>query len=203
MTGATDLLILIPAAGASRRMGLRDKCLEPVRGEPALRHSARLALATGARVLVTLPADGARLPGRQAALADLAVDLALLADAGEGMAASLRAGAHAAGAQAAQGLMILLPDMPDIGRDDLCAVIATFARNPLLPVRATAAEGTPGHPVILPASLFPDVARLQGDRGARDLFQTHPAVACPLPGDRALTDLDQPDGWDRWHALHS
>ncbi|MCX8507984.1 MAG: NTP transferase domain-containing protein, partial [Rhodobacteraceae bacterium] len=41
------LTILIPAAGAARRMGGRDKLMEPVQGLPILRHVAVLCLTVG------------------------------------------------------------------------------------------------------------------------------------------------------------
>lgn len=75
--------------------------------------------------------------------------------------------------------------------------------QPATPVRATAAEGTPATRSSCQHRFSPMLPACKATRGARDLFQTHPAVACPLPGDRALTDLDQPDGWDRWLTLHS
>src|SRR5690606_18764083 len=67
--------ILIPAAGAARRMGGTDKLLEPgAGGASLLRHAAEAAVTTGARVIVTLPGAGPFLPGRQGALAGLPVD---------------------------------------------------------------------------------------------------------------------------------
>lgn len=200
MNAARDLLILIPAAGASRRMGARDKCLEAVAGEPALRRSARLALTTGARVLVSLPAGGRRLAGRQAALAGLPVMTIAVPDADEGMAASLRAGGRVALEQSASGLMILLPDMPEIDEDDILHLATQFKLAPQRPLRATTVEGAPGHPVILPGHLLGALEQLSGDRGARDILQKTPALLCPLAGKRAIRDLDTPAEWDAWRA---
>ena len=200
MTGAADILILIPAAGASRRMGLRDKCLERIGDEPALRRAARLALSTGAGVLVSLPVSGPRLDGRVAALVGLAVESVGISAAEEGMAASLRAGARAAQVRGAKGLLILLPDMPEIDSGDLCALTDFFAEDPHRPARAATSDGRPGHPVILPAPLFADVMRLQGDTGARAILHAHPARLYPLVGDRALRDLDTAEDWDSWRA---
>ncbi len=200
MTAVRDLLILIPAAGASRRMGVRDKCLEAVAGEPALRRTARLALSTGARVLVSLPAGGPRLAGRQAALAGLPVMTIAVPDADEGMAASLRAGGRVALEQAVSGLMILLPDMPEIEEEDLRHLAARFRLTPQRPLRAATAEGAPGHPVILPGHLFGALEQLSGDRGARDILQKTPALLCPLAGKRAIRDLDTSAEWDSWRA---
>src|SRR5690554_5039660 len=116
-----NLVILLPAAGASRRMAGVDKLLEPVDGEHLLTRQARRAAATGARVLVTLPPDR---PERHAALAGLAVATVIVQDSAAGMSASLRAALPHLGAS--DGLMILPPDMPDIATSDITCMIAAF-----------------------------------------------------------------------------
>ena len=72
-------------------------------------------------------------------------------------------------------------------------------------LRATAEDGRPGHPVILPARLYPLLAGLAGDTGARTVLAAHAAevVAHPLPGTRALVDLDTPEAWADWRAGRS
>lgn len=214
------VLVLIPAAGAARRMRGADKLLEPVEDRPVLALVAARARAAGLPVLVTLPPDDApHAAARRAALAGLDVDCRTVADAVEGMAASLRAGAAAAlaapagppppgsaGATGAQGglsgLMVLLPDMPEIDSADIAAMCARFATlPPPVPVlRATAADGRWGHPVILPARCLPDVATLRGDQGARPLLDGTTVLPHPLPGTRAILDLDTPEAWSDWRA---
>lgn len=200
MGAADNLLILIPAAGASRRMGARDKCLEIVAGEPALRHAARVGLSTGAGVAVTLPVSGDRRAGRAAALDGLAVRRLDVVDADEGMAASLRAGGDLALGLPVSGMMILLPDMPEIDADDIRRLAETFVHSPDRPVRASTADSMAGHPVIIPRHLLGALRDLSGDRGARDLLMQHPATLLPLAGSRAVLDLDTGEDWDRWHS---
>lgn len=191
--------MLIPAAGASRRMRGADKLLEEVEGRPVLALLAARARAAGVPVLVTLPPDR---PARAAALVGLGVKMAELPDAAEGMAASLRRGAAAARGMA--GLMVLPADMPEIETPDIAAMLAAFAAapEPRPILRATGPGGAPGHPVVLPARLFPALATLRGDAGARAVVQrnAHAVQAHPLPGARALTDLDTPEAWAAWRA---
>ncbi len=197
----TDLAILIPAAGASRRMRGSDKLLEEVSGEPALRHMAALAVGTGATVIVTLPASGPLVPARRAVLLGLGVRIVSIPDAHEGMAASLRAGAREIGP--AEGLMVLLPDMPGIERGDLDRLIAVFAKDPTRPVRATTEDGKEaGHPVILPRRLMQEMAVLTGDRGGRVVLEGEKVTLCALPGRRAVTDLDTPEDWQAWRRAN-
>jgi CTP:molybdopterin cytidylyltransferase MocA len=192
------LVILIPAAGASRRMRGADKLLEDIDGEPVLRRTARIA-SEAAPVLVTLPDTGPLLPARRAALAGLGARILPVADAHEGLAASLRAGAREIGA--AEGMMILMPDMPEVTADDLHRLAAAFAADPTRPLRAATEDGTEaGHPVILPRRLMQEVAVLNGDRGARIVLEGETVRVLPLPGRRAVTDLDTPEDWEAWRA---
>lgn len=198
-----SVLVLIPAAGAARRMRGADKLAERVEGQPVLALMAGRARAAAAPVLVTLPPAGApHADARRAALAGLDVLTLEVPEAAEGMAASLRAGAARAQADGHAGLMVLLPDMPEIAASDIAGMLARFAAlAPPRPVlRATAADGTAGHPVILPADLFPAMDALHGDAGARALLADRTVLPHPLPGRRAVTDLDTPEAWAAWRA---
>ncbi|WP_269150476.1 NTP transferase domain-containing protein [Frigidibacter albus] len=188
------LVILLCAAGSSRRMRGADKLLELVGSVPLLRRQAVAAAAQGVRVLVTLGPDQ---PLRAAALERLAVEPLVVPEAAEGMAASLRAGAAAAEGAA---LLVMLADMPEIGAEDLAAVIAAHLAAPEAVVRAAGEDGTPGHPVVIPARLLAGLTRLSGDQGAREVLRGEAAVLVPLPGQRALTDLDTPEDWAAWRA---
>jgi len=192
------VLILLPAAGASSRMRGRDKLLEPVRGQPLLRDRVGMALGLGQDVLVTLPCDR---PARAAALrgpSDPRLHLVTVADAATGLSASLRAGANHALDHGHAGLMVVLPDLPDLLTDDLKMVLQAHDKTSI--TRATSQDGTAGHPVIFPAAILPALRHLTGDEGARDILRTHPVRHVALPGHRATTDLDTPEAWAAWHA---
>lgn len=192
-----EIPILIPAAGASRRMRGADKLLESVNGVALLRHQALTALDVGVPVLVTLPNDS---PARHQCLRGLPVQIVTVPDPTEGMAASIRAGIGAL-PDAARAVMILLADLPDITAADLTAMLAAFRNDPTAPIlRACSADSTPGHPVIFPRRHFSGLAALTGDAGARDLLAHAPNLrAFPLPGTHATTDLDTPEAWAAWH----
>lgn len=202
----SGVTILVPAAGASRRMGGADKLVERIGGTPLLRRQLARACAAVAdstdRVVVTLPAPerSAQARRRHAALDGLPLRRVIVQDPGEGMAASLRAGL-AAVPQEASGVLILLPDMPDIETADLCRLMEAFARDPQAPIlRACTADGRQGHPVLFPRRHFAQLAQIEGDQGARAVLQRHAReLRCvPLPGMRALTDLDTPEAWQAW-----
>ncbi|WP_323042224.1 nucleotidyltransferase family protein [Gemmobacter sp.] len=190
----SDVTILIAAAGGSTRMRGGDKLLEQVGGIPLLRRQGLAARASGARVVVTLPPDR---PARAEVLEGLGAEVAVLADAAEGMAASLRHGARVAGG----ALMVLPADMPEIDMADLRSMLAAHKAAPDAILRG-ASDGAPGHPVLFPADLRADLAQLTGDEGARSVLARHRGRVqlVPLPGRHALTDLDTPEDWAAWRA---
>ncbi len=177
-----------------------DKLLEIVDGVPVLLRQARAALASGATVVVCLPTDR---PRRDAVLAGLGVKRVRVDDAEEGMAASIRAGVRAV-PRGATGAMILPADMPEIDADDLSRMLTAFtAAGRTGIVRGMSETGDPGHPVVFPRRLFPDLAALSGDEGARRLCEGEKVELVRLPGTHALTDLDTPEDWAAWRKARA
>jgi len=191
-----EVVIVIPAAGASSRMRGRDKLLEEVEGMPLLARQAAMAARTGCAVLVTLPEGGG---ARHAVLGDdPAVAVTCLEDAPEGIAASIRAGARWAAGRRADGLMVVLADLPELESADLERMVEGFGQAPDRVLRATDITGRAGHPVIFPARLFPALGRTEGDIGAKTLLRSEDIRTLPLPDRRATTDLDTPEAWAAW-----
>lgn len=190
------LAAAILAAGSARRMRGADKLLEPVAGEAVLTRLARAAFAAGGPVAVTLRVPDA---AREAALAGLDLTPLPVPDAGEGMAASIRAAAGWAQGLGVPGLLLCPADLPELEPADFARLAQEFTPGGP-PLRATDEDGTPGHPVIFPALLFPALAGVQGDQGARAVLAAHPPRLIALPGAHAATDLDTPEDWSRWRC---
>lgn len=174
-------LIALLAAGRASRFGA-DKLAAPCAGLPLAGHAVRAVLATGfAALCVTAPGpQPAWLPGGITALPN--------PRAGEGLGTSVALAAREAMARGAPGLLIHLADMPCVSPALLLAVAGAA---PLAACRHP--DGRPGVPAVFPASRFPDLAALSGDRGAgallagaRDLAQ----VDCPADD---LLDVDTPE----------
>ena len=186
--------ILLLAAGQSSRMRGRDKLLEAIDGQPLLRLMAGRACKAGVAVRVVLGPDQA---ARHAALADLSIDI-VTATQSDGMAASIRAGV--AGLKGP--VLIVLADMPEITAQDLYLMVSLGAHAPTAILQAASPAGTPGHPVLFPADLLPDLSQLRGDQGAKAVLTKHAArvTLLPLADARATVDLDTPEDWAAWHA---
>lgn len=188
MSGATILLL---AAGASSRMKGRDKLVEDVAGAPLLRVMARRAAKAGP-LRVTVPQGNA---DRMAALDGIACEIVTLP------AGCTQGDSLAAGVRGLSGpVLVVLADMPEITAHDLHLLLALSAQAPNAILRAAGEDGTPGNPVLFPADLLPELQAIKGDQGARGLLKQHQGRVhlVPLPGRRALIDLDTPEDWAAW-----
>lgn len=192
-----SVTILLFAAGASSRMGGRDKLMELIDGRPLLSRSATRAVATGLPVIVVLPPDR---PARLAVTQALGLPHVIAEEARDGMSASIRAGLGALPPDA-PGALMLMADMPDLDTGDLLTLAARFAdAGESEVIRAAAEDGSPGSPTLVPRRLFPALSALSGDQGGRAVLKSQPTRLVPLAGRRALTDLDTPEDWAAWRA---
>jgi len=193
------LPILILAAGQSTRMRGADKLLQEVDDVPLLRRLCLSALQVSDDVRVALPV----LPhARYDVIGDLPVTAVPVADAAEGMAASLRTVFGSLAADVSRA-MLVLGDLPDVTAHEMRAVCAAVANAPdALIWRGATPEGHGGHPMIFAAELFPAIARLVGDDGGRRIVHAAGDRVCHVPFDdnRARQDLDTPEDWAAWRA---
>jgi molybdenum cofactor cytidylyltransferase len=190
--------ILILAAGRSSRMLGRDKHIEEIDGVPLLRRLAVAALQLEEPVFVALPS----VPHPRAeTLAGLGVTLLSIPEAAEGMSGSLRGAV--ARLPKAEGFLLVLGDLAEIGANEMRAVLTARADHPdHLIWRGATQTGEPGHPILFAASLISRFAGLSGDGGGENLVkplhdQTH---LVPLPGHAARRDLDTPEDWAAFRA---
>lgn len=183
------------AAGRSTRMG-RPKQLLPWRGEPLVRHMARIALATRLCELVVV--TGAVAEAVRAALADLPVRLVHNPAFAEGQSTSLRAGIRAL-APSVEAAMILLVDQPLLQPATIDTLIAAW--RPPWQIVAPRYAGQRGHPVVFARALFEQLCAIEGDRGARNLLQTHATTTLLVDVADAgvVLDMDTPDMYARLH----
>ncbi|OWT76862.1 MULTISPECIES: NTP transferase domain-containing protein [unclassified Achromobacter] len=193
-----------------------DKLLAPLPdGQPVVLAAATALREVAAHVLIVLRPSR---PALREALVQLpGCELIEPMDAARGMGASLAAAArhllarHGDGAAPSHealavgnaapphtaladgsavpphGVLVALGDMPWIAPDTLRAVCAAGLAHPIV---APACEGRRGHPVAFAWHLLPELARLDGDTGARDLVQRHGVHMLPCDDAGVLRDVD-------------
>ncbi|MBI1753276.1 MAG: nucleotidyltransferase family protein [Acidobacteria bacterium] len=173
---------IILAAGFGRRMG-GPKALLRLQGETLLRRAARTALDAGCAPVFAVVGDWD--PG----LSDLPVETLPNPLAAEGLASSIRAGV-AALPEGPDGVLLLTVDQPAVDAALLKQVVALAGGTPLHPVACAYGE-TLGVPALLPRRLFPELASLRGDRGAKAILLREQARQLPFPA--GARDLDTPE----------
>lgn len=199
--GPRDALhALVLGAGAGSRFG-GGKLLAPWPGGRVLEGALAAAFAAPVeRVWLTVGADGEAVAAAARGWADgagVSEGLGVIAVPhwNEGMAASLRTGVLALPHSVA-GLYVFLGDMPRVPpavlgpmaealRGGAPAVVPTF-------------EGRRGHPALMGAALFGEVARLKGDQGAKGLLDGLGSGLAEVaaPDDGVLFDVDTPADLD-------
>lgn len=189
---------LILAAGRATRFGAATSKLAAVlEGKALVRHVAEAALAARTdEVLVVTGHDAVRV---RAALAGLDLCFVHNEAFASGMASSLRAGLEALNPQAA-GVVVLLGDMPRIGAALIDRLVETFisdgaSADAIVPVF----EGRQGNPVLLGRSVFPALAGLAGDQGARRILGApgRRILVCPVDDAGIEIDVDTTGALDR------
>jgi molybdenum cofactor cytidylyltransferase len=175
---------IVLAAGAGTRFG-SDKRLAQLNGVILLEHTlANIAPAFHKRVLVLRPGDEA-LGIRHAA----GWQIVLAANAGKGMGHSLAAAMALTGDW--DGAVVALADMPFVQTATYEAVRALLSTDNLV---VPYYRDQRGNPVGIGKRFFPELARLQGDQGARLLLQQHATavVRVDVEDEGILRDIDTP-----------
>ncbi|KKC47619.1 hypothetical protein VE23_11530 [Paenibacillus sp. D9] len=166
------------AAGFSRRMGAPKLRQLLPDGTPLGASAVRAMAGAGLqRLLVVVREDDdcSWLPGASGeAAGKTAVEVVLCRDASLGMAHSLRCGlaaaADGAGGEPPDAVLVVLADQPLVDAGLLARLADVLHGHPELDWAACGLQGVPMPPAIMRGSMFSALARLEGDRGARQLF---------------------------------
>ena len=170
--GGQDLHAVVLAAGQGSRFG-GAKLVEPWNGAPVLHGALAAAFAAPVQtVTVVTGAHSGPIAACARAFAEGRADAARLrivhADGhAEGLAASLRAAVESL-PEGAGGMLLFLGDMPSVPAaiaQPLADALASGA-----PAAAPSCDGRRGHPAVISSALFPDLLKLQGDRGAAQVL---------------------------------
>ncbi|HEX5882070.1 MAG TPA: nucleotidyltransferase family protein [Actinomycetota bacterium] len=163
------VLGVVLAAGGSTRMG-RPKQVAELDGRPLLAHVlATAAAAPLDRVVVALGGAAAEVLDRvELGRAEPLVVEGWAAGMGHVLASTL---AQAGGDW--EAVVVLLGDQPLVPAAAVARVVEAW-RAGAGPVVTATYDGRPGHPRLFDRRLEPDLLRLTGDTGARDLLAADP-----------------------------
>lgn len=183
-----QLSILIPAAGASKRLG-QTKQLVQYRSVSLIQNAINIASSIN-------PCEVIVITGHKASSVKNAVDQTPVhwvhnSNWSDGMGSSIAAGAAVVN-HASCAVMILLCDQWRLETADLRLMAETWQSNPERIICARAnKQNMP--PVIFPICFLGELQALEGGNGARDILGDEPEMLIPVPLKNASFDLDTAD----------
>jgi molybdenum cofactor cytidylyltransferase len=181
---------VVLAAGTSDRYGDRNKLLASLEGESIVRRAVRPLLKSdldGVTVVLGHDADRVRK-----GLSDLPVSFGENDRYHEGQGTSISAGVAVARERGADAVLIALGDMPHVSPDSIAHLLEAY-RAGAGSALAAACAGERGNPVVFDRQHFDALARLDGDRGGRDiLLSVDDATLVETSDPGVLRDIDQP-----------
>ncbi|WP_245424104.1 nucleotidyltransferase family protein [Methylovirgula sp. 4M-Z18] len=190
----SKIAALILAAGTASRWraagGLSaSKLVADFAGKPLVRHVAEAA--AHSRAWPVIAVTGHAAAAVMACVQGLALTCVHNADYASGLASSLKTGIAALPPDAA-GVVVLLGDMPRVSAGLIDRLIDAFEAHPgaaIIPVH----QGQRGNPVVLPRSIFGQIAGLTGDVGARQILNRSGVETVEVvASDEVLLDVDTP-----------
>lgn len=186
---------ILLAAGRGRRYADatagQDKLLAPLGdGTPVVVAAATSLRAAAGRIVAITRADNAQVAALLEAAGCEVLTTAPDADGmGDTLATAVRHVMQTSHSHV-QACLVALGDMPWI-LPDTCVRVAAAARQH--PIVVPAWNGQRGHPVAFQRSVWPALATLAGDVGARGVVARYGAVELAVEDAAVCADVDTPD----------
>ena len=180
-----ELSILIPAAGASQRLG-QAKQLVRYKTGTLIQNTVDTANSIAPREIIVV--TGANAKGVKEAVKHPTVRWVHNSNWSTGMGGSIAIGAEMIN-PGSSAVMVLLCDQWRLEVSDLQVMAETWQSNPGRIICARA-DGRNMPPVIFPGTFFDRLRTLKDDSGARNLLQEHPGLLIPVSLKNAPFDLD-------------
>jgi molybdenum cofactor cytidylyltransferase len=186
---------VVLAAGLSRRLG-RPKQLLTLDDKPLIAHVVERALHS--RLDEVIVVTGAHEDRIRAALDGLPIRFVHNTRYVDGQGTSLAAGIVSLGEEV-DAAVILLSDQPSVSPDVINTEIDAWRLSQAPVVMARYGEQR-GHPVLFGRELFPELMRLNGDTGGREVIRAHQAGVVLVDGGAPSPPADV-DTYEAWNAL--
>jgi molybdenum cofactor cytidylyltransferase len=176
--------VLRMAAGASSRLG-RPKQLVELGGVTLIRRAVSVALAAEPReVIVALGAYAAEV---KAAMGDLPAKVVFNERWQEGMGSSIRAGVEAVD-PSSEAVVLMLCDQLHVDVDLLRTLVEKISDE--VETAASEYDGQAGVPCAFRRSVIPELLKLEGDLGARNIIRDPQRHVVLVPFESAGVDID-------------
>jgi len=191
---------VLPAAGASRRMG-QPKLLLPMHGRPLVAGVVEALRDGGVQqiVVVTAPGDEELRAWARANGLTIAVN----PDPGRGMLSSIREGIAALGGSAELArrgatLLVSPADLPNLRAATVAALRREMAASGA-PIALPVYRGRRGHPLAIAPALIPEIETLDPAIGLKQLRDRHEAELLEVKVEDAgvIQDVDTPEDYRR------
>jgi molybdenum cofactor cytidylyltransferase len=180
---------IVLAAGLSRRMG-RSKPLLRVGDKTMLQHVVACLSGSGVDEIVVVLGHGAEriLP----TIAGRGCRVVINRHYRQGMSSSIRRGLTAIDPRS-DGVMIVPGDLPFLSPRPVSSLLEAFRRG-THGIVVPAHEGKRGHPVIFGRTYWPQLFKLRGDVGGREVLVRHArdVLQIEVGDDGIVRDIDHP-----------
>jgi molybdenum cofactor cytidylyltransferase len=189
--------VAVLAAGASTRMGT-PKQLLIYQGKTLIRRAVETALASVCDPVVVVLGANAVAVGNEL---ELPVVVARNPEWETGMSSSVRVGLETllATDRGMDGVVMMLCDQPFV-TPELIDRLVERRRQTRKSIVATDYHRTYGVPALFASELFPELADLTGDHGARRIIQKHGYDAASVLFTDAAIDVDTPRDYNALQA---
>lgn len=182
-----NIFSVILAAGSSSRFGTTKQTVT-LNDVPLVRRAIDTAArACDDRVITVIGHDGSAVLQAMNGNSGFVV---VNEDYGQGLGSSIAVAARAC-RHCADALLLLLADQALVTADHLLALLDNWSGSDT-EIVATAYDDAQGPPVLLPRATFDDLCRLDGDTGARALFQDDRFQLKTVRFEPAAIDIDTP-----------
>lgn len=195
---AEDVMVAVLASGSGTRFGSGDKLIQPFANGTII--SAVINVSKSLKLKTIISICDAENLARIKALKKLGVKIVPNDAPDKGMGHSLALAAQHAKSVRAEGLMVVLADMPLVTHLHLEALLDAIGDSDV----AISLRGARRHPPILFSNrCFDALSRLSGETAGRDYIAgLKNVVDVPISDDEAL-DIDTPNDLERAKRLYA
>jgi molybdenum cofactor cytidylyltransferase len=195
MSSATNIGVIILAAGSSSRLG-RPKQLLRYNGKSLLEHAVDAAVHSSTGPVIVVLGVNANLflkefDGNRLTIVENA-------EWQEGMASSFRTGLNTLLKKlpAADAAIFMVCDQPFVSTELLNDLITVYQKTGK-PVIASNYGETTGPPALFHKSFFDKLMQLKGDTGARKIIQQHNADVAMISFPQGKIDIDSIEDYEK------